>query len=1191
MRFHKIEMVGFKSFVDKTHVTFQEGITAVVGPNGCGKSNISDAIRWVLGEKSAKNLRGDKMEDVIFNGSELRKPIGMAEVNLSLQNVGGGGLTGFTEFEDVTITRRLYRNGDSEYLINNIPCRLKDIRDLLMDTGVGSRAYSIIEQGKIGQIVAAKPEERRYIIEEVAGISKYKTRKNEALSKLQDTSQNLDRVNDIIHEVKRQINSLDRQAKKAERYKKLSDELKRLELKLAWEDYNELLERTRQADERYEQATHDESAARNAVSAREADLSEARLKLAERERELSEFQRELHQLESEASHMEARAELAVTQLRDLGEREERMVLEREHLTREEQELEARTSSLMQEHHALKTELDAIQEELRLIESSFQDKSDRVRGIEGRIDTGRGVLFDIQADISQKSNRLTRLEERKAEIAQRTERAKAEEASTREMLLAVTLAKEKKELELGALRVAVVELEREQYALTEAIQKNKSMLREVDAALSRLREEFSQKNSRLVSLRELEESMEGCGEAVKAVVESGRRGELAGMHGILADLLQTEKRYERAIEAALGEKLQGLVVEGHTDAAAAIAFLKGSGKGRGTFVPVSPRAATIQGNPTSGADSVWKAAELVSARDGYSAIVEGLLGGTLVASDIETAISVWSERTGHTVVTLDGDVLEPEGFLSGGSQASGGGLLSKKREIRELTVDVERLGREVAEADARLAELSSEHDGFEKNMALISDALSEKRLSVVAAEKDFAAEAAELERVRKKQEVLEFEAAQREQEDAELADGIALLRKDIEDAHMARQERESSIADLQDSLKALKSELETVREALTAKKVELSALLQRHESSSRDIKLADIRKDELAAKAGRLRDEASDISTRRDELTVSKTEAEAKVDTIMKQVIGKKDALPGIQDAYQGVYDVIPGIEEAVKISRRDAEAAMRVVGDLELRRSELRMKSDHIADTVQHNYHVHINDIEEDIRGMEIDRDEADMNATELRIKLERLGPVNVGAIEEYNELMERFEFLNSQKEDLESSVKRLKEAIGKINKTSEELFMEAFDSINERFKEVFVSLFGGGRAELRLTVPESGDLLESGLDIVAQPPGKKLQNLTLFSGGEKALIAVALVFSCFLVKPSPFCVLDEVDAPLDESNVQRFGNMVKEFSDKTQFIIITHSRPTMELADALYGVTMDEPGASRLVSVKIREAMELAEV
>jgi len=592
-----------------------------------------------------------------------------------------------------------------------------------------------------------------------------------------------------------------------------------------------------------------------------------------------------------------------------------------------------------------------------------------------------------------------------------------------------------------------------------------------------------------------------------------------------------------------------------------------------------------------ASGVWKASELVSARDGYSAVVEGLLGGTLVAADLDSALSIWSAGTGHTIVTLDGDVLEPEGLLSGGSVGSGGGLLSKKREIRELTDDVERLGREVAAADARLAELTSEHDGFEKKMGMLSGELSEKRLSVVASEKDFAAESAELERVRKKQEVLEFEAAQREQEDAELGDGIAALKKDIDEAHIARQERESSIADLQDSLKALKAELETVREALTAKKVELSALLQRHESSSRDIKMADVRKEELAAKAARLSTEASEIATRREELTRSKAEAEAGVEAIMKQVIGKKDALPGIQDAYQGAYEVIPGLEDAVKLARRDAEAAMRALGDLELRRSELRMKSEHVSDTVHHNYHVHINDIDEDIKGMEIDRDEADMNATELRIKLERLGPVNVGAIEEYNELMERFEFLSSQKEDLESSVRRLREAIGKINKTSEELFMEAFDSINERFKEVFVSLFGGGRAELRLAMPESGDLLESGLDIVAQPPGKKLQNLTLFSGGEKALIAVALVFSCFLVKPSPFCVLDEVDAPLDESNVQRFGNMVKQFSDKTQFIIITHSRPTMELADALYGVTMDEPGASRLVSVKIREAMELAEV
>ncbi len=1191
MRFHKIEMTGFKSFVDKTNVTFQEGITAVVGPNGCGKSNISDAIRWVLGEKSAKNLRGDKMEDVIFNGSDLRKPLGMAEVNLTLQNVGGGGITGFTEFEDVTITRRLYRNGDSEYLINKIPCRLKDIRDLLMDTGVGSRAYSIIEQGKIGQIVAAKPEERRYIIEEVAGISRYKTRKNEALSKLNDTSSNLDRVNDIIHEVKRQMNSLDRQAKKAERYKKLSAELRRLELKTAWERYNELLEETRLADEQFEKAAEDESATKNAVSAREADLSEARLRLAEREHELVEFQRELHRLEAEASHLEARVELAVTQLSDLGEREERMALEREHLKKEEDELDVRASSLMKEHQSLKTEMDALQEELALIESSFQDKSDRVRKIEENIDSGRGSLFDIQAELSQKTNRLTRLEERKAELAARAERAGEEQARTRKLLLEVRVARDRKELELNDTRRAVTELEKEHAALVEAIHKNKTSLKELEAVLAGKRDEFSKKNSRLISLKELEESLEGCGEAVKSLMESRNRGEISGIHGILADLLQTEKRFERAIEAALGDKLQGLVVDGHADARAAIGRLKTGGQGRGTFMPMSPRPGSPASRPFSASGEYWPAMELVTAKEGYGPILEALLGSTLVASDLDGAFSLWEAGTGHTIVTLDGEVLEPEGLIAGGSQSSGGGLLSKKREIRELNSEVERLGSEISAAEAMLAETQKEHEVFERNLAALNNTLHDKRLSQVVLDKDLAAETAELDRVQKKQEILELEAGQREQEKLELEDGIAALRLDIDGASISRQDREAALAELQERLKVVKAELEGDREALTAKKVELSALLQKHESSARDIKLADLRKEELAKKSARLYTEASEISTRREELTRLKAEAEKNVEAIMERVLRQKDALPGVQDAYQAASDVISGMEEAVKLARRDAEAAMRAVGEYELRRAELRMQVGHIKDSVSHNYHIQITEIDQDIKDMETDMDEIEMNTAELKIKLERLGPVNVGAIEEYNELSERFGFLSAQKDDLEASVRRLKEAIGKINKTSEELFMEAFDSINERFKEVFEALFGGGRAELRLSIPESGDLLESGLDIVAQPPGKKLQNLTLFSGGEKALIAVALVFSCFLVKPSPFCVLDEVDAPLDESNVQRFGNMVKKFSEKTQFIVITHSRPTMELSDALYGVTMDEPGVSRLVSVKIREAMELAEV
>src|SRR5512143_3532169 len=429
MRFHKLEMVGFKSFVEKTTVTFQEGMTAVVGPNGCGKSNISDAIRWVLGEKSAKNMRGDKMEDVIFNGSELRKPHGMAEVNLTLQDVESSNALGFAEFKEITIARRLYRNGDSEYLINKIPCRLKDIRDLLMDTGIGSRAYSIIEQGKIGQIVNSKPEERRYIIEEVAGITKYKSRKVEALGKLKETEDNLSRVTDIIAEVKRQIGSLDRQAKKAERYKKLSAELRDLELKMAWDDYGALLAKSTEAESSLAALSEQESAAKNAVSAREADLSESRIRLAEREHELMDHQREVHRIESEASRMEARAEVAVTQLKGLDEREERMASEREQLASEEAELMAQASSLKEEEQALKSELDAMRSELMSLETEFQAKADHAHGLEAGIEQDRGRLFEAQAGISRSNNQRTRLEERRTNLEARARRASEEERET------------------------------------------------------------------------------------------------------------------------------------------------------------------------------------------------------------------------------------------------------------------------------------------------------------------------------------------------------------------------------------------------------------------------------------------------------------------------------------------------------------------------------------------------------------------------------------------------------------------------------------------------------------------------------------------------------------------------------------------------------------------------------------------
>ncbi len=452
--------------------------------------------------------------------------------------------------------------------------------------------------------------------------------------------------------------------------------------------------------------------------------------------------------------------------------------------------------------------------------------------------------------------------------------------------------------------------------------------------------------------------------------------------------------------------------------------------------------------------------------------------------------------------------------------------------------------------------------------------------------------AELERITKKLEVLDIEAFQRSQEESEVRESITSTRAAMDGLGLEKDNAESALFEGQERFKSAKSELERDREILTAKKMDLSALVQKHESWARDLKRADLKRDELERRRTQLEAEGREISEKKDELAKSRAEAEANINSLMTEAMSMKEKAPALQDAYQESYDAIEGLEESVKSARRDAEAARDALGEIELKRAELKLKVEHLLETVEHNYHVRIPEIEEEVKALEIEREQAEMDASELRIKIEKLGPVNVGAIEEYNELMERFEFLSSQKQDLESSVARLREAIGKINKTSEELFMDAFNSINETFKTVFLSLFGGGRAELQLVPPEEGnDVLDSGLEIVAQPPGKKLQSLLLCSGGEKALIAVALVFACFLVKPSPFCVLDEVDAPLDENNVQRFGNMLKDFAGKTQFIVITHSRPTMELADALYGVTMDEPGVSRLVSVRLKEAAEMAGV
>ncbi|MHB8173399.1 MAG: chromosome segregation protein SMC, partial [Nitrospirota bacterium] len=1054
MRFHKLEMTGFKSFADKTSVTFEPGMTAVVGPNGCGKSNISDGIRWVLGEKSARNMRGEKMEDVIFNGTEVRKSTGMAEINLTLQDVEGADSLGFSEFKEITITRRLYRSGESEYLINKIPCRLKDIRDLLMDTGVGSRAYSIIEQGKIGQIITSKPEERRFIIEEVAGITKYKSRKTEALGKLKETEENLSRVSDIIHEVKRQIGSLDRQAKKAERYKKLSAELRGLELKMAWDDYGALLAKGTEADGERERLASQESAAKNAVLAREANLSEARLHLAEKERALMEHQREVHRLESEVSRLEARAEVAVNQLKNLDEREERRLSEIGRLESEENELQAHSMSLREEEGALKSELDNLRSELQSLEAEYQAKVDNAHALEQEIERGRVRLFDVQAELAGSQNSLTRLEERRAALETRSARGREERRETEENLSVAKIDAEKKRLELQAARSSSDGLQAERETLSAKIDATRAALKALSEELASGREKLSQKSNRLKSLKELEENLEGLTEGVKVLVSEQRRGALPGIKGLVADILSARPEHERAIEAALGERLQNIIVGGHEDAKSAIAFLKTRGTGRGSFMPVLPKVFSHAQAPT-GEGIIGPAFSLSNAKEGYEEIMRSLLGHVLVMQDLDTALAVWETGVSFTLVTLDGEVVEPSGVITGGavgafeaglqeggSQASG--ILSKKREIRELTVEVESLSRENQTVEGRLSESRALMDELEDKLKRLHEIINEKRIALVGLEKDSASLYAELERITKKLEVLDIEASQRSQEEEDIKQSVLKTRAAIDDLSREKGVAESTLFARQEELKSAKSELERDREVLTAKKMDLSALVQKHESWARDLKRADIKKEELARRRANLEEEAREISEKKGELTKGRAEAEGSINSLMTEAFAMKEQAPALQDAYQESCDAIEGLEDSVKTARREAEVARDALGEIELKRAELKLKSEHLLETVEHNYHIQIPEIEEEVRALEIEREQAEMDTAELRIKLEKLGPVNVGAIEEYNELMERFEFLSSQKQDLETSVARLRDAIGKINKTSEELFTEAFNSINE---------------------------------------------------------------------------------------------------------------------------------------------------
>ncbi|KAF0217551.1 MAG: chromosome segregation [Geobacteraceae bacterium] len=1175
MKIKRLEIIGFKSFVDKASLDFPPGVTAIVGPNGCGKSNVVDAIRWVMGEQSAKNLRGKHMEDIIFGGSETKKPLGMAEVSLIFSTDDGRVPAKYLSYSEIQVTRRLYRDGESEYYLNKTPCRLLDITELFMDTGVGAKAYSIIEQGRIGMILLSKPEDRRFLIEEAAGVTKFKARKQVALKKIEFTRQNLLRIGDIVAEIRRQLNSLQRQAKKAEKFRACREELKEIELLFAVRNYQTL-------DEERKRVTGVLADVNNRVATLSAELErgeialeERRIALLEEEKSLTLSQEEIYRLKGDSQGCENRLEFQRKELLNLERHRTRFAEELASLERQLSEAENELKSLEERKGAFVSAAAGEEQTLQGRERELEEMVGAERRLAGQMEETRRGLFALLSQIAQFNNQHAGAAKRLEAMSERFERNRRETMNFREKQAEVFSRSGELEAVLKALADDKGRLIERLGTLKGREEELKAQLATHENDLMAKRDELSRKGSRLHSLQELEAQFAGYAQGVKALFLSDRfRGRF---RGVVADAIETGEEYEAALEAVMGDRLQYVVGSGEDDVLAAVTHLKESAGGRCSFIlrGMTPFA---QGSVP---DKAPRLLEKVTINESYLELVTPLLTNIHIAQDLRSAVDLARQYAHLTFVTPEGDLAYGGGVISGGSaEAVQQGLIHKKREIKELSL-------EAAALDTAVQQLEEGKERLKEGIAAVEEELRETRQRLHQTDIQLLNNEKDLQRAREECQSIEERIAIKAMEDDQLREERAALEQEMADSgknRLASEERKNSlereVEALQETLAVKRREIDEAREVVTAMKVKAAALKEKRESNLRAIKrVEELRKDLQGRIAGH-QAELAKAEQERDRLVTAITKSEESLKTLLKKQVESEAAYNAVKERYETSAGGVQESEARLKGVRGAVEELRQSAGEMGLRLSELAMKLRHLESSLQDKYRVEIVSLLPQYS--EIDYIEAEKleRQMELQKLVDEMGEVNLTAIEEYRELEERFNFLSEQKKDLEESLHALQKAIQRINRTTRKRFLETFQMVNAKFQEVFPRLFCGGQAELRLTNEE--DLLETGIDIIVQPPGKKLQNVTLLSGGEKALTAVALIFSIFLVKPSPFCLLDEVDAPLDDANIGRFNEMVREMTTFSQFIMITHSKTTMAVADTLYGVTMEEPGISKLVSVRL---------
>jgi len=1192
MRIKQLEVVGFKSFAHKTVLDFPRGITAIVGPNGCGKSNVVDAIRWVLGEQSPKHLRGDSMEDVIFKGNDRTAPSGMAQVTLTFENdPAEQRVTGeadldvsslpehFRNLTEIQVTRRLFRSGESEYQINKTTCRLKDITELFLGTGVGSKAYAIIEQGRVDQLINAKPEDRRLFIEEAAGTTLYRSRKIAAERKMERTRENLMRVQDILRELERQIQYLHRLAKKAEQYRTLQDEMRQLDFSLSRLHWQRLSTALGDVEAQLTASREREQELVDGLATLESTRGEKVAAQAAAEEELVRWRENAAVLDTECQSLQQRIELL---LKEAGERERRSVRlanEAATLTQQRDQLTLAVTTHATEKEEHNDLLVAGEAELALKASDLESARLAVRQAADAVEAAKNSVVSLASRESEFRNAVATQTRRSEEAVRRLDKLAAEQTEVTQRLAELEAGLVVRRATVEQLRLRLRGAEDEKTQRAERVRSLAEGRRRLETEALQAQETLLQLRTRLDSLQELQRNYEGYQRGVKAILREASPE--SGVMGVVADVLDVPAPFERAVAAALGERLQYVIVRESDDGVGAVRALRSEDCGRGSFIPLAPRKIELDGPGAASLNgNTRRLLDLIHVDEPYRHVAESLLSEVVLVPDLVSGLALWRKNGVHvTMVTPEGDTIDATGVITGGSEHPiEEEIVSRRRVVGELSSQADLARETLGRVESELAQLREALLQEETALKTLDRDVHELTIELVAAEKDLERLEGERPRWVDRLDVVRFETEALSNDRNEADRGVEQAQRSLTEVAGWRSAEENQLRIRQEEVALATAAVEGLNADVTGLKVRVAESRQRHEAAVRTLARLSDQLREMTT-----RDAAIDRERQATDAEGLQLRSDAEAATTRRAaLVAEREAVATRMAAARTALDAasaeLTAHDRRMQETRAELDRSRQQGHQLDVSAAEKRLRIEHLVAGVQEKYELAIATLPE-VEEMDDEHEsEAQSRLEALRQKIARIGEVNVGAIDELKELEDRAQFLRVQKEDLERSLDDLEKTIQRLNRASRSKFAEAFTAVNEKFQQTLPQLFRG--CEGRLVLTDEHNLLESGVEIVVRPPGKKLETVALLSGGEKALVAVSLIFSLFLINPTPFCFLDEVDAPLDDANVGRFTDMVRGMSQYSQFITITHNKRTMQAADVLYGVTMEEPGVSKIISV-----------